>query len=60
MRSPGGTLSPTQPNVEGYAEFLQYVGKQEEEYFLMLDANNKRKYILPLPQGDFTRTPCHI
>jgi hypothetical protein len=32
--------------VEGYSDILQYVGNNEDEYFLIFDAANKRKYVL--------------
>lgn len=49
----------TQPHLEDYHHLLQYIGSNEQEYFLILDAAQKRKYLLPLPQAPLTRMPNH-
>lgn len=44
-----------QPHLEDYQHMLQYIGNNEEEYFLILDAASKRKYVLSLPAHPITR-----
>lgn len=38
-----------QPNVDKYENVLQFVGIDEEEYFLIMDPISKFKYVLTLP-----------
>lgn len=39
---------------------LQYIGNNEEEYFLIIDAASKRKYVLSLPAHSLTRKPANM
>lgn len=49
-----------QPHIEDYQDMLQYIGNNEEEYFLILDSANKRKYVLSLPTHTLTRNQTTI
>ena len=54
MCCPLGNLFQIQPNNPDYYQLLQFIGYTENEYFLIIDANTKRKYIKPITSESIT------